>query len=78
MNPLGYETQGTSTFKTIHLFFSWYQVADRTQVLWPATITPYLGHLADMEIVSMTSNVIQLGSLVNGHQCSGGTECLHL
>jgi hypothetical protein len=42
-----------NTFKTIHLFFYWYQVADRTQVLWPATITPYLGHLADMEIVSI-------------------------
>jgi hypothetical protein len=68
MSPLDYETQETSTavpdtFKTIHLFFSWYQVADRTQVLWPATIIPYLGHLADMEIVSMTSNIIHLGML---------------
>jgi hypothetical protein len=68
MSPLDYETQGTytavpNTFKTIHLFFLWYQVADRTQVLWPATNTPYLGHLADMEIVSMTSNIIQLRML---------------
>jgi len=34
MSPLDYETQGTSTavpktFKTIHLFFLWYQVAER-------------------------------------------------
>lgn len=51
MSPLDYETQGTSTFKTIHLFFLWYQVADRTQVLWPVTTTLYLGYLADMQIV---------------------------
>lgn len=56
MSPLDYEIQGTSTavpniFKTIHLFFSWHQAADRTRVLWSATITPYLGNLADMEII---------------------------